>query len=66
MRIFTFFSEAFLQILSNLSKIKYSVVCASGTDALILSLMSINLKKEDEIIVPGMSYISTGLLQVLT
>ena len=35
---------------SKLSKIKYSVGCASGTDALILSLMSLNLKKEDEII----------------
>ena len=50
---------------SKLSKIKYSVGCASGTDALILSLMSLNLKKEDEIIVPGMSYISTGLSVIL-
>ena len=50
---------------SKLSKIKYSVGCASGTDALILSLMSLNLRKGDEIIVPGMSYISTGLSVIL-
>ena len=50
---------------SKLSKVKYSVGCASGTDALILSLMSLNLKKEDEIIVPGMSYISTALSVIL-
>ena len=50
---------------SKLSKIKYSVGCASGTDALILSLMSLNLKKTDEVIVPGMSYISTGLSVIL-
>ena len=50
---------------SNLSKHKYSVGCASGTDALILSLMSLSLKRDDEIIVPGMSYISTGLSVIL-
>jgi len=50
---------------SKLSKVKYSVGCASGTDALLLSLMSFNLKKDDEVIVPGMSYISTGLSIIL-
>ena len=46
---------------SKLSQIKYSVGCASGTDALILALKSLNLKKRDEVIVPAMTYISTGL-----
>ena len=46
---------------SSLSKIKYSVGCASGTDALHLALMSLNLKKDDEVIVPAMTYISTAL-----
>ena len=50
---------------SKLSKIKYSVGCASGTDALILALKSLNLKKNDQVIVPGMSYISTALAVVL-
>ena len=46
---------------TKLSQIKYSVGCASGTDALILALKSLNLKKRDEVIVPAMTYISTGL-----
>jgi len=50
---------------SELSKIKYSVGCASGTDALILALKSLELKSSDEVIVPAMTYISTGL-SVLT
>ena len=50
---------------SKLSKIKYSVGCASGTDALILALKSLELKSSDEVIVPAMTYISTGL-SVLT
>ena len=43
------------------SNSKYAVGCATGTDALLLALKSLNLKKNHEIIIPGMSYISTGL-----
>jgi len=50
---------------SKFSKIKYSIGCASGTDALILALKSLELKSSDEVIVPAMTYISTGL-SVLT
>ncbi len=50
---------------SKISKIKYSIGCASGTDALILALKSLNLKKNDEVIVPAMTYISTGLSIIL-
>jgi dTDP-4-amino-4,6-dideoxygalactose transaminase len=50
---------------SKLSGIKYSVGCGSGTDALILALMSLNLKSTDEVVVPGMSYISTALSVIL-
>ena len=50
---------------SKLSRIKYSVGCASGTDSLILALKSLNLKKNDEVIVPAMTYISTGLSVLL-
>jgi len=46
---------------SKLSNSKYSVGCATGTDALLLALKSLNLKKKHEVIIPGMSYISTGL-----
>jgi len=46
---------------SKLSNSKYSIGCATGTDALLLALKSLNLKKYHEVIIPGMSYISTGL-----
>ncbi len=51
---------------SKIAGARYAVGCANGTDALILSLMSLNLKKNDEVIVPGLSYISTGLSVILT
>ena len=50
---------------SKMSRTNFSVGCASGTDALILALMSLNLQKEDEVIVPGLTYISTGLSVLL-
>tara|TARA_B100000700_G_scaffold133280_1_gene148832 strand:+ start:399 stop:1526 length:1128 start_codon:yes stop_codon:yes gene_type:complete len=46
---------------SSLANTKFAVGCATGTDALILAVKSLNLKKNHEVIVPGMSYISTGL-----
>lgn len=50
---------------SKLSGINYSVGCASGTDALILALKSLNLRKKHEVIVPALTYISTGLSVLL-
>ncbi len=50
---------------STLCNSKYAIGCATGTDALILALKSLNLKKNHEIIIPGMSYISTGLAVTL-
>ena len=53
--------EKFEKKFSKLSNSKYAVGCATGTDALLLALKAINLKKNHEVIIPGMSYISTGL-----
>ena len=50
---------------SKLSNSKYAIGCATGTDALLLALKSLNLKKDHEVIIPGMSYISTGLCVAL-
>ena len=50
---------------SKMANSKFAVGCATGTDALLLALKSLNLKKNDEIIIPGMSYISTGLCAAL-
>jgi len=50
---------------SKISKSKFSISCGSGTDALILALMSLDLNSTDEVIVPGLTYISTGLSVIL-
>ena len=57
--------QSFEKKFSKLAKMKYSIGCASGTDALLLTLKSLNLKKNDEVIVPGLTYISTGLSVIL-
>lgn len=38
---------------------KYAVACSSGTSALQLALLSIGSEKEDEVIVPTMTFIAT-------
>ncbi len=40
--------------------VKYVVPCASGTDALQLSLMALDLRPGDEIIVPAFTYAATA------
>jgi dTDP-4-amino-4,6-dideoxygalactose transaminase len=38
---------------------KYSISCGNGTDALTISLLSLNLKSGSEVIIPAMTYAST-------
>ena len=40
--------------------VNYVIPCANGTDALQISLMSLSLKRGDEIIVPAFTYVSTA------
>lgn len=40
--------------------VNYVIPCANGTDALQISLMSLDLKRGDEIIIPAFTYISTA------
>jgi len=42
------------------TKTKYCISCASGTDALYLAIKALNLKSNDEIIVPAMTYVATA------
>ena len=55
----------FEKTFSNMVNSRYAIGCANGTDALILALKSLNLKKNHEVIIPGMTYISTGLCVTL-
>ena len=50
---------------ARIAKSRFAIGCASGTDALRLALLSLDLKKNDEVIVPAMTYISTGLAVLL-
>jgi len=40
--------------------VKHSIPCASGTDALLLAFMALDVKPGDEIIVPAFTFIATG------
>lgn len=46
--------------IKNMVGSKYCLGVSSGTDALLISLMALNVKKNDEIIVPSFSWISTA------
>ena len=39
---------------------KHAIVCSSGTDALLLSMMAIGIQPDDEIITPPFTFISTA------
>lgn len=53
--------DLFEKKFSKLCKTKYAIACSNGTDALTLALKSLNLKKDSEVIIPAMTYISTAL-----
>ena len=45
---------------SNYCDSKFAIGCANGTDALTLALISLNLPKKSEVIIPAMTYCSTA------
>lgn len=51
--------------LRNFTNSKYCITVGSGTEALMISLMSLNLKRNDEIITTAFSWISTAEVIVL-
>ena len=51
--------EKFENKINNFLKCKYSLTCNSGTSALFLALQTINLKKNDKIIMPCINFISS-------
>ena len=48
------------QELQNFTGAKYAITCSSGTDALLLALMAIDIQPGDEVITTPFTWISTG------
>ncbi|WP_321289647.1 DegT/DnrJ/EryC1/StrS family aminotransferase [uncultured Sunxiuqinia sp.] len=46
--------------LADFSGAKHAITCSSGTDALLLSLMALNVQPADEIICPAFSFIASA------
>ncbi|WP_430972602.1 DegT/DnrJ/EryC1/StrS family aminotransferase [Sunxiuqinia rutila] len=46
--------------LAEFAGVKHAVACSSGTDALLLSLMALNIQPGDEIICPAFSFIASA------
>lgn len=52
--------EAFQIALANYLNVEKVIACGNGTDALQISMMALNLKHGDEVIVPAFTYIATA------
>ncbi len=48
------------QELQKFTGVKYAISCSSGTDAILLALMAINIQPDDEVITTPFTWISTG------
>ncbi len=46
--------------LSSFAGVRHSIPCASGTDAILLALMALDVEPGDEIIVPAFTFIATA------
>ena len=54
------FAEKFESDFAVWNKSKYVIGCANGTDAIEIALQSLGIGPGDEVIVPAMTWISTG------
>lgn len=51
--------QEFATNLSNYLKVKHTIPCANGTDALQIAMMALGLQPGDEVITPSFTYIAT-------
>jgi UDP-2-acetamido-2-deoxy-ribo-hexuluronate aminotransferase len=51
--------------LQNFTGAKYAIVCSSGTDALLLAMMAMDIQPDDEIITTPFTWISTAEMMAL-
>ena len=52
--------QTFESELAEYLSVDHVIGCANGTDALQLALMSLDLQEDDEVIIPGFTYIATA------
>jgi dTDP-4-amino-4,6-dideoxygalactose transaminase len=52
--------DIFEKRFATMNDMKFCISCANGTDALYIAMKSLNLSKNDEVIVPAMSWISSS------
>lgn len=55
----------FSESLKNYLNVQYCIPCGNGTDALQIALMSLDLNKGDEILIPSFNYVSAAEATVL-
>ena len=54
------YCQQFEQEMANYCETEFAVGCASGSDALLISLMAIGLKPGDEVILPSFTFFATA------